>query len=143
MSTTATNVPEQHASYDPGYGWVLFAAVLLMLLATVNLIEGLAAISNSHFFVRGAHDVAGSLNTWGWFVTIIGTCEFIAGFFVLTKNQIARWAAVILLALSTVVQLLMMPADPFFSLVVLAVNIVAIYGLIVHGAIHAPDQRAG
>jgi hypothetical protein len=80
----------------------------------------------------------------GWVVTILGTCEFVAGFFVLTKNQIARWAAVVLLSLDTVVQLLLLPADPFFSLAILALDIAAIYGLLVHGAL-APGsgQQSG
>lgn len=141
MTATRTDVPAQHASYDPGYGWVLFAAVLLMLLGTVSLIEGLAAVSNSAFFVRSAHYVTGSLNTWGWVVTVLGTCEFIGGFFVLTKNQVARWVSVGLLSLDFVVQLLLIAADPFWSLAVLALNITAIYGLVVHGAL--VGQRAG
>jgi hypothetical protein len=142
MATTRSDVPVQHASYDPGYGWVLFAGVLLMLLGTVNLIEGLAAVSNSAFFVRNAHYIIGSLNTWGWVVTIIGTFEFIAGFFVLVKAQPARWIGMLLLCLGTVIQLLLLPADPFWSLVVLALNIAALYGLAVHGAVATAPPRA-
>jgi hypothetical protein len=34
---------------ERGYGWVLFAGTLLLMLGTLNFIEGLAAIGNSHF----------------------------------------------------------------------------------------------
>jgi len=133
MATTSTQVPPQHSSYDPGYGWVLFGGILLMLLGTIDLIEGLAAVAGSHFFVRNPSFIAGNLTEWGWVVTFIGTCEFVAGFMVLTKNQLARWFGVGLVSLHAVVQLLMLPADPFWSISVIALDIVALYALVVHG----------
>ena len=60
---------------DRGYGWVIFAGVLLLMIGTINFIMGLAAIGNAHFFVANAHYVAGSLNTWGWVVLCIGLLE--------------------------------------------------------------------
>jgi hypothetical protein len=61
-----------------GYGWVMFARVLVML-GTLNFIEGVAAIGNSHFFAGNTHYIAGSLNTWGWFVLLIGCVELLVG----------------------------------------------------------------
>ena len=61
---------------DRGYGWVMFAGVLLMILGTLNFIMGIAAIGNAHFFTANAHYVAGSLNTWGWVVLCIGALEW-------------------------------------------------------------------
>jgi hypothetical protein len=49
---------------DRGYGWVMFAGVMLLVVGTVNLIEGISAISNSHFFVANTRYIAGTLNTW-------------------------------------------------------------------------------
>src|SRR5207248_1144561 len=51
---------------DRGYGWVAFAGVLLLMLGTLNCIEGIAAISNAHFFHHNVNYVFGSLNAWGW-----------------------------------------------------------------------------
>jgi hypothetical protein len=133
VTTEAEQIPTRHSSYDPGYGWVLFAAVLLMLLATVDLIEGLAAVGGSAFFVRNAHYVMGSLDAWGWIVTVLGTFEFIAAFGILVKNPLARWAGVVLLGLDIIVQLLLMQADPFWSLAIIGVDVLAIYALVVHG----------
>jgi len=64
---------------DRGYGWVLFAGTLLLMLGTLNFIEGIAAVSNSHFFAGNVHYIAGSLNTWGWVVLCIGVAEWIVG----------------------------------------------------------------
>lgn len=137
---TAGRVAAQHSSYDPGYGWVLFAAVLMMLLATIDLIEGLAAVSSSHFFVRDVNYIAGNLKAWGWVVTVLGTCEFVAGVGILVKNQIARWAGVVLLAVDTVIQLLLLPADPLWSLAILPLDVLGIYALIVHGQLAAQTR---
>ncbi len=50
---------------DRGYGWVVFAGILLLMLGTLNFIEGIAAIGNAHFFVANTHYIAGSLDTHG------------------------------------------------------------------------------
>jgi hypothetical protein len=118
---------------DRGYGWVTFAAVLLLMVGTLNFIEGLAAIGNAHFFVANAHYVAGSLNTWGWVVLCIGVLQWAVGCGVLVKNQFSRWAGVVVLAGNSIAQLLMMPAYPFWSLTIFALDILAIYGLIAYG----------
>jgi hypothetical protein len=54
-------------SYE-GAGWVLFAAIMFAVAATLNIIWGIAAaaVSNSHFFVGNASYILTGLNTWGW-----------------------------------------------------------------------------
>ena len=118
---------------DRGYGWVVFAGVLLLIIGTINSIMGIAAIGNAHFFVANAHFVAGSLNTWGWIVLCIGVIELAVGLGVFVKNQFSRWTGVIVLAGNSIVQLLMMPAYPFWSLTIFALDILAMYGLIAYG----------
>jgi hypothetical protein len=77
---------EAYDDDDRGYGWVMFAGVMLLVLGTLNFIEGIAAISNSHFFVANSQYIAGSLNTWGWIVLIIGVIQWIVGCGVFIKN---------------------------------------------------------
>ncbi len=118
---------------DRGYGWVMFASVLLLILGMLNFIEGLAAIGNAHFFVANTHYIAGSLNTWGWVVLCIGVLEVVVGIGVFAKNQFARWTGAVVLGLNAIAQLLMMPAYPLWSLSIFAVDILAVYGLIAYG----------
>ena len=129
--------PAEATSYDfddeRGYGWVVFAGVLLLILGTLNFIEGVAAIGNAHFFVANTHYIAGSLNTWGWIVLWIGVLEWIVGCGVFVKNQFSRWVGVFVLAGNAIAQLLMMPAYPFWSLSIFTLDILAIYGLIAYG----------
>ena len=83
QATPPTQAPADYDRYaaddERGYGWVMFAGVLLLMLGTLNFIEGLAAIGNAHFFTANAHYIAGSLNTWGWVVLCIGVLEWAVG----------------------------------------------------------------
>jgi len=135
----ATQAERQLSSdyYEPlderGQGWVLFAGVLLLTLGTLNVIDGIAAISRSHFYVGNAHYVFGDLKTWGWVALCLGALQLLVGLGVFVKNQFARWTGVVVLALNSIAQLLMMPAYPFWSLSIFAIDIVAIYGLVAYG----------
>ena len=124
-----------YAGYDEerGQGWVIFAAVLLLTLGTINVIDGIAAIGNAHFYVGNVHYVFGDLKTWGWVVLILGALQLLVGLGVFVKNQSARWTGVVVLSLNALAQLLMMPAYPFWSLSIFAIDIVALYGLIAYG----------
>ena len=126
-----------YADYDyreeRGAGWVAFAGVMLLIVGTLNVIEGIAAIGNANFFVHNTHYVFGSLNTWGWVVLCIGVVELAVGVGVFARNQFSRWVGVIILSLNAIVQLLMIPAYPFWSLSIFALDILAIYGLIAYG----------
>ena len=94
VHATPTQAPADYDRYaeddERGYGWVMFAGVLLLMLGTINFIEGLAAIGNAHFFTANAHYIAGSLNTWGWVVLCIGVLEWAVGVGVFVKNQFSR-----------------------------------------------------
>ena len=117
-----------------GYGLVLFAAVMLLVTSFFNLIDGIAAIANSHVFVANAHYVIGDLRAWGWTALILSVLQLVAGLGVLAGNQLARWAGVGLVALNLIAQMFFLPAYPFWSLTIIAVDVVALWGLCVYGS---------
>jgi hypothetical protein len=133
MSTSTS--PEGGYRYEDeqGHGWVVFAGVLLLIIGVVNAIQGIAAIDQANFYVGNAHYVFGDLKTWGWVVLIIGLIQVLVGLGVFARNQLARWTGVVALGLNSIAQLLIMPAYPFWSLSIFALNTLAIYGLIVYG----------
>ena len=117
-----------------GYGLVLFASILLVVIACFNLIYGIAAIANSHVFTTHAHYVFGNLKTWGWITLIIGILQLLAALGVLAGNQVARWFAVVVLGLNAIDQMFFISAYPFWSLTIIAVDVVALYALCVYGS---------
>ena len=133
QSTGGSVEYEGYDDADRGYGWVAFAGVLLLIVGTINFIEGIAAIGNAHFFIANTHYIAGDLKTWGWVVLFIGVIQVLVALGVFVKNQLARWAGVFILSLNMVEQLMMMPAYPFWSLAVFALDVLGIYGLVAYG----------
>src|SRR3977135_4222385 len=107
--TSARIKPGRHGggrqSEGHGYGLVLLASVLLVVVGCFNLIYGIAAIANSHVFTANAHYVFGSLRTWGWITLIIGVMQLLAAAGVLAGNQLARWFAVAVVGLSAIDQM--------------------------------------
>jgi len=118
---------------DRGSGWVTFAAAMLLVLGCTNTIEGVAAVTGSDFFVARAHYLFGDLDSWGWVIWVIGVAQGITGVGVLVKNQVARWLGVAFAAVNALAQMLMMQAYPFWSLALLSLDVVVMYGLVVYG----------
>jgi hypothetical protein len=123
-----------HRAEGHGYGLVLFASVLLVIVGCFNLIYGIAAIANSHVFTANAHYVFGNLRTWGWITLIIAVLQLAAAAGVVAGNQWARWFGVAVLGLSAIDQMFFIPAYPFWSLMIIAVDVIALYGLCAYGS---------
>jgi hypothetical protein len=117
-----------------GRGMVIFASVLLFVVGTFNLIDGIAAIANSHVFIGNATYVLGDLRSWGWVVLILGVLQMLAAAGVLAGNQVARWTGVALLGLNAIGQMMFIPSYPFWSLMIIAFDIVALWGLCSYGS---------
>jgi hypothetical protein len=73
----ATGTGGRHAE-GHGYGLVLFASILLVVVGCFNLIYGIAAIANSHVFTANAHYVFANLRAWGWITLIIAVLQLLA-----------------------------------------------------------------
>jgi hypothetical protein len=116
-----------------GYGLVLFASVLLVVVGCFNTIQGIAGIANSHVFTANAHYVFANLRAWGWITLILGVLQLIAAAGVLAGNQLARWFAVAVIGLNAIDQMFFIPAYPFWSLTIIAMDVVALYGLCAYG----------
>jgi len=133
-STTPTMGEARTRQEGHGYGFVLFASILLVIIGCFNLIYGITAIANSHVFVANAHFVLANQKTWGWITLIIGILQLLAAGGVLVGNQAARWAAVVMLGLNAIDQMFFIPAYPVWSLLIIAMDVVALYGLCVYGS---------
>ena len=116
-----------------GLGFIFFASVLLAIVVFYNLNYGIDAIAISHVFVANAHYVFGSLRSWGWITLILSVFLLVAAAGVLAGNQLARWFAVAMVGLNAINQMFFLPAYPFWSLTIIAIDVVALYGLCAYG----------
>jgi hypothetical protein len=117
-----------------GLGLIIFASILLFVDGFFNMLYGIAAIANSHVFVANAHYVIGDLRAWGWITLIIAVLQLVAGAGVLAGNQLARWFAVAVVGISAIEMMFFLPAYPFWALAIIAVDVVALYGLCAYGS---------
>ena len=134
MTSATTRPASGTGGQVQGGGLIFFASVMLVIIGCFNLIYGIGAIANSHVFVANAHYVFANLRTWGWITLIIGALQLLAAAGVVMGNQLARWFAVAVLGLNAIDQMFFIPAYPFWSLVIIAADVVALYALCVYGS---------
>jgi hypothetical protein len=125
---------DRGARQGEGIWMIVFAVALLVTVGIFNLIDGIAAIANSHVFIANAHYVVGDLRVWGWVVLILGVLQVLAAIAVLAGSQAARWFAVVVIGLNLIGQMFFIPAYPFWSLMIIAVDVVALWGLCAYGS---------
>jgi hypothetical protein len=120
-----------NSDYDSGRGGglVAFAAILLTVAGMFNMLDGFAAIFRSHVFVANAHYVIGNLRLWGWLVVILGILQVIAAGGILTGNPLARWFGVVVVGLNAIGQMFFLASYPFWSILIIVVDLVALYAL--------------
>jgi hypothetical protein len=117
-------------------GWGVFAAVVLLVGGLLNIFNALAAIigPNSVYFLTLTgevllFDVAG----WGWWHLIIGIAMVLVAIFLYRGATWARVIAIILVILNALAQFALLPYQPWWSAILIAVDILVIYALTVHG----------
>ena len=121
------------ALYRRGSGWLGFSAIVLVIGGVFGVFDGLMAVYKSSFFTSSGVYLFSGLHTWGWIVFGLGVASILAGLYVLTGSQVARWTGVIIAALSALGQLLFAQAYPLWSLMIMTIDILVIYGLVVYG----------
>jgi hypothetical protein len=117
-----------------GDGWVLFAGTMLGLLAVLNFIDGVAAVSNSTFFVNDAKFILSNLNTWGWVLIALSAVQAALAVGIGMRVKGLRWIGVLIASLNAIAQLAFIPAYPFWSLSLFTLDILVIYGLVAYGS---------
>jgi hypothetical protein len=119
-----------------GTGWITFAAIMFLVSGTFHVIDGIAALSKSHYFADDG--LFANLDFWGVVWIIIGALALFAGYGLLSGMESARVIGIALAGLSILSQLLFVYAVPWWSLVVIAIDFMILYALIVKA-----DEAAG
>jgi hypothetical protein len=122
-----------------GFGWKVFAGIMILIVGTFNVIDGLRAITNasqveSHFPNGNVQlPLTNNLKTWGWVVLIIGAVMILAGFLIFAGNMFGRIVGVAVAGLNAIVQLSFLDHNTFWSFTMILIDVLVIYGLVAHG----------
>jgi hypothetical protein len=115
-------------------GWIYFAGTMMMLLGSFAIIQGLVALFNDEYFVPTAQGLlVFDITGWGWAHLIMGGIAVIVGIGLFTAATWARVAGVVLCALNAIAQIAFLSAYPVWGTIVIAMDILIIWALIVHG----------
>jgi hypothetical protein len=110
-------------------GWWVFAGLLLAIAGVLDIIWGIAAISNSKFFTEDVTYIVSGLHTWGWITLLIGIVQLIAAASLFAGGGFGRVIGILAASLSAIAALMSIPASPFWSLCVFALAIIVVYEL--------------
>ncbi len=119
---------------DSRSGWVTFAGVMLFIIGVLNIIYGIAAIGDSSFFIQDQKYILSNLNTWGWVTLLLGLLQLGAAFSLWSGGLYGRIVAIIATSLGAIGALLAIPAYPFWSLAIFALNIIVLYQVAMWGS---------
>jgi hypothetical protein len=138
-STKGSTVPRQSsrsAAPPSGWvGWIIFAGTMMVLVGSLHVIQGLVALFNDEYYLvaKSGLVVHADFTAWGW-AHLIGGCIIIAaGLGLYTGQMWARVVGVLFAGLSILVNFAFMAAYPFWSAIVIAIDIFVILALTVHG----------
>jgi hypothetical protein len=115
-------------------GWILFAGIMMIMSGTMSAINGLIAILNDEIIVVTDEQlVALDVTAWGWIHLLIGIVVVLAAFALLNGAVWARLVAALLAVGSVLSQIAFIDVYPFWSLAIIAIDIVIIYAVCTMG----------
>ena len=117
-----------------GAGRVVFAATMLLIVGTLNIIYGIGALDDANIFVNDTRFVLSNLSTLGWVLIILGLIQLTAGFSLMAGNTYGRVLGIIGGSLGAIGALLSIGgAFPWWSLAVFALCVYVVHGIVVYG----------
>jgi hypothetical protein len=122
-----------------GAGRATFAAVLLLLAGTLNIIYGIGALDSANIYANDTRFILSDLSTLGWVLIVLGVIQLTGGFSLMSGSTYGRVIGLVGAGLGAIGALLSVGgANPWWSLAVFALCIYIIHGIIMFGE----DERA-
>ena len=122
----------------PMSGWavggVVFAATMMLVVGTFQILAGLVALIDDQFYVVGRdYTFKFDITAWGWIHLLLGILLVLCGWALFARSAWAGVAAIVLAGLSAIANFLFIPYYPFWSMLIIAVDVFVIWALTAHG----------
>jgi hypothetical protein len=112
-------------------GWVTFAALMLAISGSINLIQGFVALFRDGYFLVRAGDelLITDYTAWGVIMLVWGALLLGAAAGLGSGRGWARWLAIAIASLSVIVQIGFLAAYPIWSAIIIAFDVIVLYAL--------------
>ena len=116
-------------------GWVVFAGVMLLLVGTFQIVDGLVALFDDGYYLVRPDGLVVNVDytAWGWLHLIIGIIALGAGLGLMTGRTWARAVAIAVAAFSAIVNFAFIGAYPVWSIILITIDVLVIYAVAAHG----------
>jgi hypothetical protein len=115
-------------------GFILFAAVMMIMAGVFQAIQGLVGIFENEFYVATRNYLFQfDATTWGWIHLVIGLIVAFAGWGLLSGRTWARAVGITVALLSATANFLFLPYYPFWALTVITLDVFVIWAIAAHG----------
>lgn len=115
-----------------GAGRVVFAAMLLLLVGTVNIIYGIGALDGANIFANGNRYILTDLNTLGWMLILVGALQLGGGLSLMAGKTFGRVLGLVAGSVGAIGALLSITEGyPWWSLAVFALCVYVLHGILV------------
>jgi hypothetical protein len=115
--------------------WVAYAGILLMLSGLLNIIDGFVAVLDHGYYETTANHgnrlLIFNYTAWGWMFVVLGIVQILASLGVLLGVRAARLTGIVLAALALLGQMIFLSTFPFWSLFIMAMSLLVIFGLVI------------
>ena len=108
-----------------------FAAIVLLLGAAFNAAYGLAAIYNDDY-VAEEELLYGSVTVWGWLAVGFAVVGVVVALMLFAGSRYGALLAILIAGLNAITHLIAIEPHTLWSVIVIAVDVLIIYGLTFH-----------
>ncbi|WP_228001659.1 DUF7144 family membrane protein [Nocardia australiensis] len=120
--------PFQKQSFVAGIS--IIAAIMLLIVGAVSVLQGVAALVSDDFYVTDI-DYMYKFDTtiWGWIHLVLGVVALICAIGLMFGTVWGRYSALGIAALVTLANFLSLPYYPIWSVVIIALSVVVIWAV--------------
>ncbi|MEV0294675.1 hypothetical protein [Nocardia sp. NPDC050710] len=111
-------------------GTAIGAAVLLLTVGILQILEGISAVAEDELFIVGPEYIYQfDTTTWGWIHIVLGAVLIVCALGLMTGTTWGKVAAIVIAALAIVANFLSLPYYPWWSVLIIALSIVVIWAV--------------
>jgi len=107
-----------------------FAGVMLAVVGVLQILQGIAAIAKDSVFAVGVkYTYEFDVTAWGWIHLFLGLVAVAVGIAIIAERTVGYLAGIAIAALGAVANFAFLPYQPWWSLLLIAFDVLVIWAL--------------